>query len=92
MRYDRTEVTSSLPGAGFDLVVAYRAKPEHYAPEPPPGAVIIANYVRAVEAAFAALGDGELDTYLSTTEAPPVETVEARLVEDRIPTGNPRAW
>ncbi len=92
MRYDRTEVTSSLPEAGFDLVVAYRAKPEHYAPEPPPGAVIIANYVRAVEAAFAALGDGELDTYLSTTEAPPVETVEARLVEDRIPTGNPRAW
>jgi cation transport regulator ChaC len=92
MRYERTDVTASLPAAGFDLVVAYTARPEHYAPEPPPGAVIIANYVRAVEAAFAALGDGELDAYLRTTATPPVEAVEATLVRDRIPAGNPRAW
>lgn len=93
MRYDRIDVTARVDGCeGFDLVVAYRAKPEHHAPAPPPGAVVLASYLRAVEGAFAALGGGELDAYRRSTPAPPVEAVEALLVEDRIPPGNPRAW
>jgi hypothetical protein len=93
MRYDRVDVTDCFDGSeGFDLVVAYRAKPEHRAPSPPPGAVVLAPYLRAVEGAFAALGDGELEAYRRSTPAPPVEAVEAVLVEDRIPPGNPRAW
>lgn len=93
MRYRRTDVTASVADPpGFDLVVAYAARPDHYSPEPPPGAVIMAPYARAVEAAFAALGPDELEAYLRTTAAPPVEAVEATLVRDQIPPGNPRAW
>jgi hypothetical protein len=93
LRYDRTEVTSQIDAAdGFDVVFAYKAKSDHFAPEPPPGAVILATYARAVERAFAALGDGQHETYLRTTGTPPVELVEGRLVRDRIPPGNPRAW
>jgi hypothetical protein len=93
IRYDRVEVTSQIDGAeDFDLVVAYRAKADHFAPEPPDGAVILATYARAVERAFEALGDGQRETYLRTTGRPPVEPVEGRLVRDRIPPGNPRAW
>lgn len=93
IRYDRVDVTNEVrPAAGFDLVVAYRAKVDHFAPKPPLGAVILASYARAVEQAFEALGDGQRETYLRTTGAPPVERVEARLVRDRIPPGNPRAW
>jgi hypothetical protein len=93
MRYDRFEVTDRVDGAdGFDLVVAYRAKPQHHAPAPPPGAVVLAPYLRAVEAAFATLGDAELEAYRRSTPQPPVEAVEVVLVEDRIPAGNPRAW
>jgi cation transport regulator ChaC len=93
LRYDRVDVTAQIAsGEGFDLIVAYRAKRQHFAPEPPPGAVIIARYARAVEAAFAALGDGQRETYLQTTDPPPVELVEGTLVRDRIPPGNPRSW
>jgi hypothetical protein len=94
IRYDRIDVTGSVAEAedGFDLVVAYRAKHRHRAPEPPPGAVILASYVRAVEEAFAALGDGQREAYLRTTPRPPVELVEPVLVRDRIPQGNPRGW
>lgn len=101
MRYERVNVTAQVsvdggaPGAGegrFDLVVAYTALPEHFAPEPPPGAVILATYARTVEAAFATLGPGHLDAYRETTGPPPVEPVEARLVRDEIPPGNPRQW
>jgi hypothetical protein len=93
IRYDRAEVTSQVDDTdGFDVVVAYKAKADHFAPEPPPGAVILATYARAVEQAFGALGDGQRETYLRTTAAPPVELVEGRLVRDRIPPGNPRAW
>jgi hypothetical protein len=93
MRYDRVDVSDSVSGAeGFDQVVCYTAKPAHRAPEPPPGAVVFATYIRAVEAAFAALGDGELAAYLQTTPVPPAELVEPVLVRDRIPPGNPRAW
>src|SRR3954470_16842026 len=93
IRYDRIEVTGSVSGAdGFDRVVSYTAKPSHHAAEPPEGAVVFGTYVRAVEAAFAALGDGQLDHYLQTTPIPPVRLVEPLLVRDEIPPGNPRAW
>jgi hypothetical protein len=94
MRYQRTEVTESIsstiqPDAS---VFAYTARPRHHAATPPPGAVILASYARAVEAAFAALGDDQLELYRATTDPPPVELVDAVLVEDHIPAGNPREW
>ena len=42
--------------------------------------------------AVATLGAEQLELFRETTEAPPAEVVEARLVEDRIPPGNPRDW
>ena len=93
MRYDRVDVTAGIDvAAGFDRVIAYRAKAAHQAPTPPPGAVILAPYLRAVEEAFEALGDGQLELFRQTTRPPPVSLVEAVLIEDRIPFGNPRAW
>jgi hypothetical protein len=93
VRYDRVDVTGRVPEAdGYDRVVAYTARPSNYAAEPPPGAVVLSTYIRAVEAAFAALGDGEWDVFLRTTPGPPVELVEPVLVRDRIPPGNPREW
>lgn len=92
MRYRRVDVTAAFADHGFDLVVTYAARPEHYAPAPPAGAVVIASYLRAVEAAFAELGASELDAFRRTTGEPPAPVVEARLVRDQIPPGNPRAW
>jgi cation transport regulator ChaC len=93
MRYDRTEVSSDFDGRPPDAtVVAYTAKPRQHAPEPPDGAVVIASYVAAVEGAFASLGNGELDLYRETTERPPVPVIDAVLVRDHIPEGNPRDW
>jgi cation transport regulator ChaC len=96
MRYDRADVTAEANVAGdgerFDLVVAYVAKPVHYAPEPPPDSVVLATYVRTIEAAFAALGPRELDRFRETTGPPPVEVIEPVLVRDEIPPGNPREW
>jgi Gamma-glutamyl cyclotransferase, AIG2-like len=93
MRYDRVEVTAAVGApAGFDRVYAYRAKRAQFAPRPPPGTVVIAAYVARVEAAFAALGKQQLELYRATTDPPPVEVVEAELVRDRIPPGNPREW
>jgi hypothetical protein len=93
LRYERVDVTDAIPaGHGFELIVAYVAKPEHFAPEPPPGCVVIASYVRALKSAFRELGPGELERFQDTTGPPPVEVVEAVLVKDRIPPGNPRTW
>lgn len=93
MRYDRVEVTEEIgPDPGFERVVAYRAKPEHFAAEPPDGAVAMAPYLRALEEAFGALGAGEWEQFLATTGLPPVEAVEPVLVRDQIPLGNPREW
>jgi hypothetical protein len=100
MRYDRIDVTEAVrplqgEAAGlpeFDVVIAYAAKAAHHAPDPPPGAIVIAPYVRTVEAAFGELGPAHLDLYRETTDPPPVEVVEATLVSDQIPAGNPRAW
>ena len=100
LRYDRADVTADVQPfdggeeqpAAFDQVIAFVAKPHHHAPSPPAGAIVIAPYVRAVEAAFEALGPGQLGAYRETTDPPPVEPVEAMLVRDEIPPGNPRDW
>jgi cation transport regulator ChaC len=94
MRYERTDVSADVRvtsgEAASRVVVAYTARPENYAPEPPEDAILIASYVRAVETAFEALG--ELEEFRATTDEPPVDVVEAVLVEDAIPEGNPRDW
>jgi hypothetical protein len=95
IRYDPVEVTPEIRAAArpaFDRVVTFTAKPENYAETPPPDAVILASYARAVEAAFESLGPGQLALYRETTDARPVEVVEGVLVRDRIPAGNPREW
>lgn len=96
IRYRRVEVAESIEVADgelrFDSVVAYSARTEHFAPSPPEGAVILASYAAVVESAFSALGSGEIDVYRQTTAPHPVPVVEAELVRDRIPAGNPRAW
>jgi hypothetical protein len=94
IRYYRIDVTGAAAdeGADFDRVVSFTAKPENFAPTPPPGAVILAAYLRAVHAAFAALGAEALDLFEETTGPPPVEVIEAVLVRDEIPPGNPRDW
>jgi cation transport regulator ChaC len=92
LRYDRVEVTDLVADAGFDAVFAYIAKAGNFAPQPPPGAVIVAAYARAVERGFAALGPGEPERFHETTGKPPVDPVEAFLIRDRIPQGNPREW
>lgn len=92
LRYERFEVGERVGLGGFDAVFAYRAKPAHFAPRPPGDAVVIASYAAFVEAAFEALGPGQRELYLETTGPPPVEVVDAVLVEDRIPAGNPRDW
>ena len=93
IRYDRVDVTGSIDGDGLpDRIVTYTAKEYHFAPEPPDDAVILATYATAVERGFEALGPGELDHYWRTTGPDPVERVEATLVIDQIPDGNPRAW
>jgi hypothetical protein len=97
IRYRRLEVSDAIrkpdgTAHDFDAVLAYRARPEHHRQEPPRDAIVIASYPRTIEAAFASHGEAALATYRETTPAPPVEVVEAVLVEDRIPPGNPREW
>ena len=95
LRYDRTDVTAEVraqSGPPLERVFAYVAKPAHHRGELPPGAVIVASYVRAVESAFAELGDDQLELFRRTTGPPPVPVLEAVLVSDRIPPGNPRDW
>ncbi len=92
MRYDRVDVSGcEEPTGSFERVVAYTAKPAH-STRPPEGAVIMAPYVRTVEAAFDALGPGQLDAFRDTTGPLPAPAVDARLVRDDIPPGNPRDW
>lgn len=93
MRYDRVEVTGEAEGGeDFGLVVTYVTKPEHFAPRPPEGAIVMRSYLETVERAFAALGDGQLEAFRRSTGPPPVDVVEAVLVRDEIPPGNPRDW
>jgi hypothetical protein len=94
IRYDRVDVSAQIDAdIAFDRVVTYRARPEHRCAQPPvPGSVLIRDYLEAVEGAFTALGPGQLELFRETTGSPPVEVVEANLVADRIPAGNPRDW
>jgi cation transport regulator ChaC len=93
LRYERVDVTKQIEAeVHFKRVITYRAKPEHRCSQPPPGSVLIATYLEAVERAFDALGPGQLDLFRETTGPPPVEVIAATLVADRIPPGNPRDW
>ncbi len=95
LRYDRVDVTADVrceEEPGFGTVFAYTAKREYFAAHPPPRAVVLASYLSVCEAAFEALGPDELAAFARTTEPIPVRVVEARLVRDEIPPGNPRAW
>jgi len=93
IRYDRVDVSDLVEGDELpDTVVTYTAKSDHFAPDPPAGAVILATYANAIEGAFEALGGDELEHFLRSTGPYPVERVHATLVIDRIPDGSPRAW
>jgi hypothetical protein len=93
IRYDPIDVTGAAVDAGaFDRVVTFTAKPANFSPTPPPGAVILAPYLRVVEAAFGTLGADQLDLFHETTGPTPVDVIEAVLVRDEIPLGNPRDW
>ena len=93
IRYDRVDVSGLVDGDGLpERIVTYTAKEWHFRPEPPEDAFIVATYANTVEAAFEALGRGDLEAYRATTGPHPVDLVEATLVLDRIPDGNPRAW
>jgi hypothetical protein len=91
IRYGRVEVTDAV-ASGFERVVTFAAKPENFAPTPPAGAVVLAPYLRAVEAGFSALGPDQLELFRETTGPVPVEVIDAVLVRDEIPPGNPRDW
>jgi hypothetical protein len=93
IRYERVDVTEAIEAdVQFDRVITYRSRPEHRCADPRPGSVLIATYLEAVERAFDALGPGQLELFRKTTGPPPVDVVEAALVADRIPPGNPRDW
>jgi cation transport regulator ChaC len=96
IRYRRVDVTDALRSGGrfsdFDRVVSFAAKPQNFAPTPPPAAVVLGPYLRAVEAGFSALGPDQLELFRETTDAAPVEVIDAVLVRDEIPPGNPREW
>jgi hypothetical protein len=94
IRYDPVEVRGQLAGEATRAleVITFTAKLENHADTPPTGAVILASYSRAVEAAFRALGREQLELFRETTDPHPVEVVEGVLVRDHIPAGNPRDW
>jgi hypothetical protein len=99
IRYDRVDVTpdvvpqpATADAPPLDRVFTFTAKPANYVESPPAGAVILASYARAVEAAFRALGPEQLELFRETTGPYPVEVVEAILIRDEIPAGNPREW
>ena len=93
IRYDAVDVTEQVEADGLpERVWTFTAKEGHFAPEPPQDAVILATYANAVEEAFGALSEDGLDRYIATTGPYPVERVEATLVRDEIPAGNPRRW
>ena len=100
IRYDRVDVTADVVASkaatehepALDRVFTFTAKPANHAKSPPPGAIILASYARAVEAAFKALGPEQLELFRETTGPYPVEVVEGILIRDEIPAGNPRDW
>lgn len=96
IRYRRVDLTEAVrfddASIRFERVVSFTARPENFAPRPPAGAVILAPYLRAVEAGFSAIGREQLEVFRETTGPAPVRVIEAMLVSDEIPAGNPRDW
>lgn len=93
IRYRRIEVGGEVSAeVGIERVFTYVARPEHHAPSPPAGAVVLNSYERAVEEAFATLGPGELARYAETTDRGTAERIDAYLLAGEIPAGNPRGW
>lgn len=97
MRYERRNVSADVrvnrADPPFGAVYTYTARPENHAESAPEGAVILRSYVAAVESAFEALGPSELARYHETTKIPAaIEVIDAELVHDAIPSGNPRTW
>jgi hypothetical protein len=100
MRYDRVDVTDDIVLAGGgragDLglrrVFAWTGKAQHRFTTAPEGAVVIRRYTEALDRAFAELGADQLELFHATTDVLPVAAVDAVLVRDRIPAGNPRDW
>lgn len=93
IRYRAVDVTEQVAGEGLpERIWTFTAKEGHFAPKAPEDSVILAAYARAVEEAFDALGSDGLEIYRATTGACAVERVEATLVRDEIPSGNPRRW
>ncbi|MGH2981137.1 MAG: gamma-glutamylcyclotransferase family protein, partial [Solirubrobacterales bacterium] len=77
LRYDRIDVSEAFnERSGFDSVFAYTARAGHFAARPPAEAVRMAPYLRVLEGAFTALGEGEWELFLQTTEDHPGETIE----------------
>ncbi len=91
IRYRRVDVTAEL-SSDFDRVFTFAARPGNFAPTPPAGAVILAPYLRAVEAGFGALGPAQLELFRRTTGPAPARVIEPVLIRDGIPPGNPRHW
>ena len=54
--------------------------------------MILRHYASTVADGFAALGEDQLEAYLETTDPDPVRVVDAVLIRDEIPPGNPRRW
>lgn len=96
LRYERADVTNAVRAEGGLIAAAavftFRSQPDYRVLEPPANAVIIAAYERTVERAFAELGPAHLEEFRRTTGEPPVPVVDAKLVRDEIPEGNPRDW
>jgi len=96
IRYRQVDVTAAVhrqeASGGFDRIISFTAKPQNFAPTPPPDAVVLAPYLRAVEAGFSAMGAEQLELFRETTGPVPVGVIEAVLVRDEIPQGNPREW
>ena len=96
LRYDRVEVTGDVRAGGAGRLRRGRSRTwrsrRTSRPHPPPRSVVLASYLRACEAAFEELGAGRAGAFARTRSRRPVPVVEARLVRDEIPEGNPRAW
>ena len=97
IRYERVDVTAEVefrpgPRGHPGQVITYVARASNFAPDPPPGSVVLSAYATAVERAFDELGARQLEHYRETTDPPPVEVIDGVLVRDSIPPGNPRLW
>ncbi len=81
---------TQIGGDGLpDRVWTFTAKADHFAPEPPEDAVILATYALAVEEAFEALGPGGLDAYLRHHGSLPGRARRGDPRQGRDPGGKP---